>query len=144
MSPTLRNSDLQRRFFQCLEDGEPVVLDDFPFFSEILQAVRHYDIRATRTSADRLNLTWRDVTERSDLVRRIADSEEKYRLLAENAADVVMLIRDGKFVWSSPSVEDVLGAPPEYWLGRAELEIVPPEEESAHFARVKTLAEEGR
>ncbi|MCB0931505.1 MAG: PAS domain S-box protein [Mycobacterium sp.] len=143
VSPTLRNSDLQRRFFQCLEDGEPVVLDDFPFFSEILQAVRHYDIRATRTSADRLNLTWRDVTERSDLVRRIADSEEKYRLLAENAADVVMLIRDGKFVWSSPSVEDVLGAPPEYWLGRAELEIVPPEEESAHFARVKTLAEGG-
>ena len=141
MSPNLRNSDLQRRFIRCLEDGEPVVLDDVEYFSENLQAVRHYDIRATRTGADRLNLTWRDVTERSELVRRIADSEQKYRLLAENSADVVMHIRDGKIVWSSPSVEDVLGAPPVYWLGRHAVEIVPPEEASAHDARLKALAE---
>lgn len=139
ISPDLRGSELQRRFFRCLEDGEPVVLDDFAHFSEILNAARRYDIRAARTGGDRLSLTWRDVTERSDLVRRIADSEQKYRLLAENSADVVTLIRDGRFVWVSPSAEDVLGAPPEYWLDRDIGEIVPPEDASEHAARVRVL-----
>jgi PAS domain S-box-containing protein len=70
----------------------------------------------------------------------IADSETTYRLLVENAGDVVCHTREdstggNRIVWISPSVEDVLGAPPEHWLGRTLLELVPPEDAQTHIDR---------
>jgi diguanylate cyclase (GGDEF)-like protein/PAS domain S-box-containing protein len=49
--------------------------------------------------------------------RRIAASERKFRLLAENASDVVVHIREGRVVWVSPSVSELLGWRPEDWVG---------------------------
>ncbi len=48
--------------------------------------------------------------------QRLAESEERFRLLAENAADVVYLMRDQRAVWVSPSVTAVLGWSAEEWL----------------------------
>ncbi len=69
---------------------------------------------------------WRDVTDRVllDEQRAVAEqqlstSEEHYRLLAENTADIVILIRDGRVDWISPSVEHEFGAPPSEWVGRS-------------------------
>ena len=62
---------------------------------------------------------------------------ERYRLLAENVADVVLRVdADGTIVWVSPSVEKALGAPPEYWIGRKAREAVPPEDAPAAAARL--------
>ena len=138
-SPSLEGSELQRRYIRCLEDGEPVVFDDFPFFNEILDDARRYDIRATRAGADLLSLNWTDVTDRFDAAQRLAASEQNYRLLAENSGDVIVHIRDGRVAWISPSVEGVLGAPPEYWVGRQLQELVPAEEVAALDARTSTV-----
>jgi len=124
----MERSELHRRYVQCLQDGEPVVLDDFAFFNEILHAVRRYDVRAARAGADLLSVTWSDVTDRFLAAQRIAESEQNYRLIAENSADVIVHSRGGRVVWVSPSVETTLGAPPEYWVGRELQETVPVEE----------------
>lgn len=71
----------------------------------------------------------------------IAASEQHYRLLIENAADVVCHIRDDTFVWISPNAEDVLGAPAEHWLGRGVSEVIPPEDAQDHADRWKKLSE---
>ena len=126
-SPSLESSELQRRYIQCLDDGEPVIHDDFALFNETLDDAPRYDIRVTRAGADLLSLTWRDVTERFAAAQRLAVSEENYRLLAENSGDVIVHLRDTKIVWVSPSVEAALGAPPQYWVGRQMQETVPPE-----------------
>ena len=47
----------------------------------------------------------------------IASSERNFRLLIENAGDVVCHVRDGLIVWVSPSVQTVLGVPASSWLG---------------------------
>ncbi len=78
----------------------------------------------------------------------IADSEATYRLLAENAGDVVCRTRPdaeggNRIVWISPSVEAVLGAPPEHWLGRTLLELVLPEDAEAHIDRWKKVGTGG-
>lgn len=137
--PNLEGSGLLASYARCVETGEPVVLHDFSYFNEILDDDRRYDIQATRTSADLLTLTWSDVTERFHAARRIAESELQYRLIAENTADVVSHIRDDRFVWISPSVEGILGAPAEYWLGRGVWEIIPTADTADHAARAKTL-----
>ncbi len=139
-SPNLKGSELQRRYIQCLMDGETVTLVDYPFFNEILDDARRYDIQATRAGADLLSLTWRDVTERFQTMQRIAESELKYRLIAENSSDAVFHARGGRVVWISPSIEGLLGAPPHYWVGRDMRDSVPVEDRAAHDRQVEALA----
>lgn len=75
--PRREGPGLLPRLAQCLEDEQPVSLDDFPYFNEMLGEVRRYDIRANRAGADLLAMTWGDVTERFRYVERIAESEER-------------------------------------------------------------------
>jgi diguanylate cyclase (GGDEF)-like protein/PAS domain S-box-containing protein len=62
----------------------------------------------------------RDVTERRDAEIRLAESEQRFRDLADNSADVVWrFLREPSphFDYMSPSVENILGYPPSYFLG---------------------------
>ncbi|MBI1351442.1 MAG: diguanylate cyclase [Actinomycetales bacterium] len=54
-------------------------------------------------------------------------SEERFRLVAENSADIVVVVKDGRVDWISPAVEGAFGAPPDEWIGRPATEIVLPE-----------------
>ncbi len=141
--PNLEGSGLFARYEICLRTGEPVALRDFFYFNEILEDSRCYDIYATRAGPDLLNLTWSDVTERFRARARLEASETRYRLLAENSGDVICHLRDDVIVWISPSAEGLLGAPPDYWVGRDVAELVAPEEVTAHSARVAALTAGG-
>lgn len=90
--------------------------------------MRRYDIRGTRVG-DELTLTWRDTTERFETQARIAQSEQHFRLLAENSADVVTLIREGGIDWVSPSVARTLGWQPAQWVGKTYLDFIHPEDQ---------------
>ena len=136
-APGLETSGLLAHYARCLETGEPVVLHDFHYPGYD----RRYDIQATRAGRDLLALTWCDVTERFHAAQRLAESELQYRLIAENSGDAIVHARDGRFVWVSPSIEAVLGAPPEHWLCRELREVVPQEDRAAHDLRMKALAE---
>lgn len=111
--------------------------------AQCLNDVRHFDVRAAQAGVDLIVFTWRDVTERFRYLEQLATSEERYRLLIENAGDVVCHVRDDKIVWVTPNVEAVQGAPPEDWVGREVSEIVVAEDAEAHAARWKTLSEGG-
>jgi diguanylate cyclase (GGDEF)-like protein/PAS domain S-box-containing protein len=61
----------------------------------------------------------RDVTKRRDAETRLAESEMRFRDLADNSADVVWrFLREPSphFDYMSPSVETILGYPPSYFL----------------------------
>lgn len=136
--PSLLSSGLFERYVNCLDTGESVVLDNFGIVNAMLGDDRRFDIRVVRAGVDLISLTFGDVTERYEAAQRISASERSYRLLAENSGDMVAHVRDGRFVWVSPSVKDVVGAAPEYWVGRPVREIIPPEEASAFADMVAT------
>ncbi|OBH19079.1 MULTISPECIES: sensor domain-containing diguanylate cyclase [unclassified Mycobacterium] len=46
-----------------------------------------------------------------------ADAEARYRLIADNAVDVIVHLRGEDVAWISPSVEAAFGGPPEHWTG---------------------------
>ena len=84
-----------------------------------------------------------DTTKEVTLTQQLAASERNYRLLVENAGDLVCRVRGDKFVWVSPNFEEVLGAPAEHWLGRRLAEVLPAADAEAHAARWKKLSEGG-
>ncbi len=156
--PNFEGSGLLGRYAQCLADGQPVILDDFTYFTESLREEwtrgellvdeRRYDVRATKAGADLICLNWSDVTERFQALERIAASERIYRLLVQNSGDVIVHTRecddgDHEIVWISPNVESLLGGRAENWLGRRSLELVPPEDRAASVARWKTVSAGG-
>ncbi len=73
--------------------------------------------------------TMHDVTTRHEQAVALADSERRYRLLAENSSDVVCVVGpDERVLWVSPAVTRILGWRPEELVGRSLAELVHPEE----------------
>lgn len=66
-----------------------------------------------------------DVTDRLRAEERLAISEKKYRLLAENVGDVIWTIDlKGNFTYISPSIQRTYGFAPEELLNRKMLDLV--------------------
>ncbi|WP_407343757.1 EAL domain-containing protein [Pengzhenrongella phosphoraccumulans] len=102
-------TELLESYRQVVETGEPLALDEVSYVHEILGTERRYDIRASQVG-DGISLTWRDVTDRHAAVEALARSEELYRVLAENASDVVLRLEpDGTFAWVSDPITELLG-----------------------------------
>ena len=126
-------------YIQAVESGEPLVLDDYPYPHEILGQTRRYDIRGV-PQGEELVYTWRDVTERYESLRELAASEEAYRLLALNASDVVVRLRDDVITYVSPSLAGALGWSPEEWLGRSSREVLHPDDLLEYANNLEAIA----
>ena len=124
------------------ESGEPLVVNNYAFALEIYGQERRFDIRAVRIN-DEIVWTWRDVTERHLAAKRLAASEERYRLLAENSSDVVTRIRHGAIQWISPSVTTTFGYAVDECLGRKITDFLEPDDH-AQCAACLTQLETGR
>ena len=83
--------------------------------------------------------TFTDLTEQVRLREELAESERRYRLLAENSADIVVLLEDDRVAWVSPSLTPVLGWEPEDWLGHDRSEFVHPDDVAAMLADAARL-----
>lgn len=76
--------------------------------------------------------TWRDAEAEVQSSRALKRSEDRFRLLAENSSDVVLLENEEYVIeWASPSVTEVLGWLPEQIIGSCIAEFLSPED----FAR---------
>ena len=114
--PGHKSSGVFATYVHAVETGEPMILDDSVYYNEVHGSWRHCDVRALKVG-DGLSYTWRDVTERAQLI-------EKYRLLAENASDIVFETDvDGTLKWMSPSTQS-LGWDAEKLLGTSAYELI--------------------
>lgn len=68
-----------------------------------------------------------DITERIEASEALSASEQRFRLLAEHASDLVCLMTpDGVYLYASPSHRRILGFEPEELIGRNVYELFPP------------------
>lgn len=86
---------------------------------------------------------WRDVEAEVEAQQRLAESELRYRLLAENTSDVVMRTRDNVVVWVSGSLTTALDWSPEEWIGHSLAEFGHPGD-LPQVERARTDMNEGR
>jgi len=64
-------------------------------------------------------------------IRNLSESEARFRMLSERSADVILEVaEDGTIRHASPSVSQVAGKPPEFYLGQHGFTLVHPDDQS--------------
>ena len=113
-----------------LMSGRPLLANDVPSnnYTDGEGLPVFTDIRIVPVDSDRVSYAWRDVSERHRAQEAIEESEQRFRLLAENMSDVVTLVRDGIVEWVSPSVTAVAGWQPEDIVGTAPVGLMHPDD----------------
>jgi diguanylate cyclase (GGDEF)-like protein/PAS domain S-box-containing protein len=141
--PAAGTTSLFEDYVRVVETGEPLIRDDWSYPQDLPGGeICRYDVRAVKFG-DGLSQTWRDVTDRYQAAQRIAASEERYRMLADNSTDVVFRVRDSAISWVSPSVSGLLGGVPDDWIGVTWQELVHPADLGAALAAVPALLDAG-
>jgi len=139
----LLESGLMARYCQAMETGEPLVLSGFYYPNHETRGGDHYyDVSAAR-AGELLTLTWRDVTERVLESARVRESEERYRLLAENSSDLVVRFKESRILWMSSSASRILGTPAEHWIGEGVQGILHPDDLAIYVEAVGAMTRGG-
>ena len=79
----------------------------------------------------------RDVTDRKRMSRALRESEEKYRLLVENANEGIVVVQDGLLKFSNPRAAEVTGYTMKELASKPFKELIHPEDREMVLARHK-------
>ena len=93
------------RYARTVDEGEPLVLDAVRYADEMQgRQDRMFDIRGVRVG-DALSLTWRDVSDREQAAKRLARSEQRFRLAMLSAPTGMAVVDlDRRFVEVNPAL----------------------------------------
>jgi diguanylate cyclase (GGDEF)-like protein/PAS domain S-box-containing protein len=143
LQPEIQKTGLLALLVDTANTGRTTAIDAFAFPREA-SGVHWIDLRAARVDGQ-VSFTWLDVTKQHEATARLAASEERFRLLAENSSDVVLRTdRDLGILWVSPSVTPVLGWSPADWIGRTVTEVLGSGTECGRFLNDHDGALSGR
>jgi len=83
-----------------------------------------------------------NITDLKEAESQLKESEAKYKLISENSSDCICLqAPDGKFVFVSPSSQDILGIPSDQLVNMSLFEIIHPDDLDSVIERMKEVLE---
>ncbi len=132
VAPVARRLGHIVRLADVVETGAPV---EFEFRHDPPQGTPVWRWVTGTPLSGSVVVTLRDVTSRVMAELRRASSEADYRLLAENATDMIARITpDGRVLYMSPACREILGYEPDEMVGRAYWDFAHPDDVDAVMA----------
>lgn len=120
--PTMEKSGLLKHYAQCVDSGEPLILNDFPF--QYYDTECRLDIRVAFAGAELITATWRDVTNRYEAAQR----DKRYRQLMDfSTVPAALATPDGRFVSVNQAMASYVGYDIDTLLTMRWQDLVPPE-----------------
>ncbi len=90
---------------------------------------RHFIITVFSPGKGSFATVFQDITERKRMELALRESEESYRLLADNSTDMISRHGpDGTYLYASPACRILFGYDPEELIGRSALEFIHPDD----------------
>ncbi len=87
-----------------------------------------------------IHTVWRDITERKEVLTKLAESESNYRMLIENQTDLVVKVDlDGNFQFVSPSYCRAFGKTQNELLGKAFIPLVHEEDRETTLKAMESI-----
>jgi len=119
-------SEGERKAVETLANNLEAALYRRQVEREILELNAHLEQRV----ADRTEALVKEISERRLTEVRLKESEEKYRLIYENANNGILLIIDGKVIMINPKTVEILQYKPSNLIGNPFIELVNDEDNS--------------
>ena len=146
-SPGVVEAGLFAAYVRCVDTGEPLIIDDLSYDSEILGDTRRYDLRATRATPTAITLTWRDVTDRFRVAQLLAQARDlrhkadaRFRRLMDNSGiGMGLLAPDGKFEVVNEAMCKFFGYDADTLAKKTWQELTAPEFLEADFRQVEDV-----
>lgn len=122
---------------RLIEEGQPVESQQFQVSYRLIardESVKHVRdrfrfIHDSSGKIDALEGFITDITDRTLADERVRESENRYKLLAENMRDLVCLHDlEGKFIYVSPSSAALLGYTPDEMVGTSLFDLIDPQD----------------
>jgi PAS domain S-box-containing protein len=114
---------------KALKTGE-MQIHEYPI--ELSGQTHYFEARITACGSDNFLTISRDITDRKMAEKKLRESREKYRMVAEFTYDWEYWIDpDGKYIYISPSCERITGYPYDAFISKPDLllQIVHPEDQ---------------
>jgi PAS domain S-box-containing protein len=121
--PELVGGIAYRELHRAVTEQVPVSWEEFG------ESVESWIEANAYPSAEGVAVYFRDVTERKRLESELRQREQQFKMVAENAPDIISRI-DAEFrhIYVSPSVELATGIPSEQFVGKTNVELGMPED----------------
>lgn len=108
LQPESTRNGIMAKMKWSMQSGEEFFTESFEW-SPGDRSGSFIDLRAV-PFANGIIVNWRDITPRARAEQELRESEQRFRLLAENSLSAVFRLSDaGTITWVSPSIQDAVG-----------------------------------
>lgn len=139
--PVIRETGMFDMYVQTLENKEPLVLDSWVGVDRSdSRNEAYYEIKLAEFDGN-ICQTWRNITDKVQYENSLRYSEENYRLLVDNASDVIMLVENDRINWVSSAVTKQFGGLPKEWARENFTIFLHPRDLEKYKKSIKVLSE---